>query len=87
MAEDNIDFNLKPMPDGFGFLYGELHKGDEHHRLDIMPPLPHWQGDVMMDDYGPHETDWVVYVDGEEIARVKAREDIEHAAVKALTKS
>lgn len=78
--------HIKPEADGFGFLYGTLSDGvGAGCRVDIMPPLPHWHGSIMLTGEGaPHPTDWVVYVDGNEIARVSRREDIEAALVAAL---
>jgi hypothetical protein len=72
---------LKPEPDGLGFIYGTADVGDGYlYRVNIMPPLPYWRGDIKMDgEFAPHATDWVVYLDGEEIARVRAREDLEAA--------
>lgn len=78
---------LKPMPDGLGFLYGELVCGDDVYRVDIMPPEAEWCGDVRMKDHGPHPIDWVIYLNGKEIARVRARNDLETAISKALARS
>lgn len=64
--------HLKTRPDGYGYIYGVWVRGDETVRVDIMPPRAHWDGDVMLPDGAPHATDWVVYANGEEIARVKA---------------
>lgn len=72
-----IVLKLKPEPDGFGFLYGTV--SDRHgtvHRVDIMPPVAEWRGDIKMAEHGPHATDWVVYADGMEIARVRRREEL-----------
>jgi hypothetical protein len=72
MADDKTapTLSLNPRPDGYGYLYGTLVTEEGRFRVDIMPPRPHWRGDVMLDDCRPHPTDWVVFVDGEEIARV-----------------
>lgn len=84
---DKPVLKLKPMPDGLGFLYGELVCGETVYRVDIMPPEKEWRGDVRMKVHGPHPTDWVVYLDGEEIARVRARDELEVAISNALTSS
>ena len=68
----NGKLHLKTRPDGYGYIYGVWQDGEETMRVDIMPPHMHWDGDIMMPDRPPHETDWVVYADGEEVARVKA---------------
>ena len=70
---------MKPMPDGFGFVYGEYVDADGNHwRVNIMPPLPDWRGDMKMGPpYGPHATDWVVYLNDEEIARGRTRDELD----------
>ena len=84
---DKPELRLKPMPDGFGLIYGELVAGDTHYRVDIMPPESEWDGDFKLDGFPPHPTDWVVYVDGEEITRVRKRGDLAEATIRALTTS
>ena len=69
--------NLRPQPDGYGFLYGELVTDTERHRVDILPPLPAWNGDIVLEGFAPDPTHWIVYVHGEEIARVEKRLDLE----------
>jgi len=49
-----------------------------------MPPVSHWSGDFKLTDYEPHETDWVLYLDGEEIARVKERDQIKSKLITKL---
>ena len=68
---------LKPAPDGFGFLYGQLFAPDGAvAHVDVLPPVGEWRGNMKLADYPPHATDWIVYADGEEIARVARREDL-----------
>ena len=76
MSKQDIDLQLKTQPDGFGFLYGQVHRGDETFRIDVLPPVSAWRGQIKLDDRPPHATDWIVYVDGEEFARVRRREDL-----------
>ena len=45
---DKPELRLKPMPDGFGFIYGELVAGDTHYRVDIIPPESEWDGDFKL---------------------------------------
>ncbi len=80
------ELHIKPEPDGLGFLYGTLIDAEgTHHRIDIMPPLPHWRGDFKLTGEGsPHATDWVAFVDGEEIARVRVRDNLEAAITERL---
>lgn len=61
---------LKPEPDGLGFFYGSYF--DEHgrqFRLDVMPPRELWTGDV---GEQAASDSWIVYVNGEELARAPA---------------
>ena len=76
MARPGIDLQLKPEPDGYGFIYGELRCGNSYHTVNIMPPASEWRGDIKLDHAPPHETDWVLYFDGEEVAPVRKRDDI-----------
>lgn len=71
-----IEFTLKQMPDGFGFLYGTLIAGGASYRVDVLPPVPFWQGQFKLNNHQPHATDWIIFVDGNELARVSHRDDI-----------
>lgn len=66
--------HLSVRPDGYGFLYGVWIAGEESLRIDIMPPKAYWQGDTVLDTCRPHETDWLIFADGREIARVEAKD-------------
>jgi hypothetical protein len=44
-----------------------------------MPPLMEWRGDIKLAERGPHPSDWVLYVDGDEVARSSSRAEIEAA--------
>lgn len=78
---------LKPHPDGFGFIYGEVVVGDGARRVNIMPPRTAWRGDFALPGYGPHATDWVIYLDDEEIGRVRTREELEDAVLNVIAQS
>ena len=86
MTENTWRLVLNPEPDGFGFLYGRLEVADgTSHTVNVMPPIAEWRGDMKMDGaYAPHPTDWVVYVDGEKIARVARRDDLASAIGRRL---
>ena len=72
-----MSLTLKPEPDGFGYLYGEYIDGSgQRFRVDVMPPKSHWRGDIMLTENPPHETDWVIYADGEELGRVRKADDL-----------
>ena len=83
MAED-ITVDLNPMADAYGFIYGQAHRTGTFHNINVMPPLKYWQGQYKLDGYEPHETDWVLYVDGEEVARVHKRTDIKTEFTRVL---
>lgn len=72
---------LKERPDGFGFIYGEY----QNHNVNIMPPKSLWEGDMVLEGYEPHETDWVLYLDGEEIGRVTKQNQLTEALLKHLS--
>ena len=87
MSHDGkVRLELKPEPDGFGYLYGQLFAPDGIvYRVDIMPPVAMWRGDIKLTGAGaPHPTDWVIFANGEEIARVRRREDLADAVSSRL---
>ena len=76
---------LKPRPDTYGFIYGTVEdESGQSHRVNIMPPLSEWRGDMKLPDYEPHAIDWVIYADDEEIARVTKRGDLEAIVAQRL---
>lgn len=72
----STSLKLSPQPDGFGFYYGMVSDRSGTVRIDVMPPLAHWHGDMKLPSCEPHATDWVVFADGVEIARVRNREEL-----------
>jgi hypothetical protein len=73
----NHHLKLRPEPDGYGYIYGELEAGGQSYRVNIMPPESEWRDDFKLPgDGAPHPTDYKIFIDGEEIARVRRREDI-----------
>lgn len=79
-----LEFNRRP--DGYGWLYGHLTDAAGNHlaRVEVMPPVSEWAGDVVCPGYEPG-VEWVVYLDGEEVARVEHRSEIEAAVSGAVT--
>jgi hypothetical protein len=75
---------LSSEPDGYGFFYGQLEDDKRFHNINVMPPASQWRGDFHLEGYEPHATDWVLHVDGEEVARVRRREDVETELSKVL---
>ena len=67
---------LKPEPDGFGFLYGHYIAADStSYRIDVLPSAAEWRGDFKTVE--PDTKAWIVFADGNEIARVISRDDLE----------
>ena len=74
---------LKPEPDGMGYLYGRLLLPDgDSRRVDVLPPRPSWRGQNEPSGLDPKQ--WIIYVDGEEIARVERCEEIAQLAFDQL---
>jgi Flp pilus assembly pilin Flp len=67
---------LSAEPDGFGFFYGWVERDGEHVRVDVLPPQHLWRGDIKLEGHKPDPKAWVIYLDGEELARVERREDL-----------
>ena len=75
-----MTLTLNQHPDSYGFRYGDFRSPTgEHVRVDVMPPVAHWAGDMQLEGYEPHESDWVLYADGEETGRVREVAEIENA--------
>ena len=73
---DNDRLKLSAEPDGFGFFYGWAERTGERVRVDVLPPAHLWHGDIELEGQGkPDLKAWVIFVDGEELARVERRED------------
>jgi hypothetical protein len=80
-----VEINLSDEPDGFGFFYGTARRGDAVLRVNILPPMHLWQGDIMLDDAKPDPTHWQVFADGELLALIERQEDVGPALVPLLT--
>lgn len=80
-----ISIELKPMPDGFGFQYGIARQGGRILNINVMPPQAQWAGDFKLEGYEPHPSDWVLYVEGEEVARVQSRAEVDAEFLRVLT--
>lgn len=71
---------MNERPDGSGFFYGNFHdEGGTTYRVDVMPPKDIWSGDF--GNEAAHDTQWVVYLNGEEVQRA---ESIDGLAVLAV---
>ena len=77
---------LNERPDGYGFLYGTLTHGEQSHNVNVLPPKPEWRGDVVLPGYEPHATDWIVFLDGTEYARVRRRQDLDSIGPRLLAR-
>ena len=80
-----VEVKLSARPDGYGFFYGEARLGDAFCRVNVLPPAPLWDGNMQLENHPPDPEQWIIYVDGEEIARVKRREDLGAAMLPRLT--
>ena len=77
-----LALQLNTAPDGFGFIYGTLDIGEECPVfVNIMPPAEIWTGTTRMDSL-PVPGQWVVHIDGDEIARVATQQEV-YAALQA----
>lgn len=75
--KNHVELKLSNRPDEYGFLYGRLKHGDEEYSVNVMPPKMSWSGGQTLDGFEPHDTDWVLYLDGKEFARVQQKDEIE----------
>lgn len=79
-------FELKPEQDGLGYFYGRFDMGDESYRIDILPPSTQPRPFFLEANTAADLALWIVYVNGEEIARVPTREEIEALLVSRLVR-
>ncbi|MEO8629067.1 MAG: hypothetical protein ABI612_13335 [Betaproteobacteria bacterium] len=80
----SVILDLNPVPDAYGFIYGQARHGDFILSVNVLPPKSHWRGQFKLDGYVPDEHDWIVYVDGEEMARVQTRSSVDEALRSAI---
>jgi hypothetical protein len=73
----NALLKLNPVPDAYGFIYCQAQCGDRSFGVNVLPPKSEWQGQYKLDGYVPAEQDWIVYVDGEEVARAPTTAAVE----------
>ena len=77
---------LAPEPDGYGFISGKL--WDEEgtiHDVNILPPAAEWRGQSRLAGFEPHASDWILYLDGEEVARVGSGAELERTVIGYLS--
>jgi len=67
---------LSAEPDGFGFYYGWAERDGKRVRVDVLPPDHSWRGDIKLEGQKPDATAWILYLDGQEFARIERREDL-----------
>lgn len=77
---------LKPEQDGMGFFYGEYQTDDGSIvRVDVLPPATYPKPRFMYAaPVSQHPTQWIVYANGEEIAHVERREDVDDLDIQKL---
>ncbi len=77
---------LKPEQDGMGYFYGEWIADDGSRvRVDVLPPKSYPRSLFVLANDAMHETDWLVFANGEEVVRVQARAAIAGALQNALS--
>jgi hypothetical protein len=67
LAGNHLQVELSEQPDGLGCFYGSVEAAGVRYRLDVLPPLPLWTGDMGHDAVDP--VHWLVMVDSEEVQR------------------
>ena len=76
-ANSGPKWHLKSEPDAYGFLYGEVvSERGETLRVDVMPPASEWRGQVRLEGFEPHATEWVAYLEGEKIAQAASKDEL-----------
>jgi hypothetical protein len=76
VSRDDRNLKLSDEPDGFGFFYGWGYRNGKPVHVDILPPRDLWRGQISMSEQRPDPKAWIVYINGEEFARVERREDV-----------
>jgi len=77
MGTGSVTVKLQSEPDAYGFIYGHAWRGGRMFSLNVPPPKADWRGQFGLDGYQPHETDWVFYIEGREVARMTGQPDLE----------
>jgi hypothetical protein len=80
-----IEVKLSQRVDGFGFIRGEARKGDTVVHVNMLPPEPLWAGSIMLEEHQPDPKMWLVFADGELIAKIARQEDVGAALAQRLT--
>jgi len=80
---------LSDMQDGMGFFYGTFTDDYGHSvRVDVLPPKSHPRPYFVLDtNERQHDTAWLIFLGGEEVAHVSRREDIEKIVSQKLLPS
>jgi len=77
MEKGSVTVTLQARPDAYGFIYGTGWHGERMFSCNVMPPKSHWRGQYQLEGYRSHETDWVFYIEGREVARLRDQPDLE----------
>jgi hypothetical protein len=76
---------LQPEQDGTGCFYGDYVTDDgDRVRVDVLPPRSHPRPYFVLGTDAMHDTDWLAFADGEQIARGERRDEVERAAIARL---
>ena len=84
MGRGSVTVKLQPEPDAYGFIYGHAWRGERMVSLNVMPPESEWRGQYELEDHKPHEAEWVFYIEGREVARVRGQPDLESEFTRLL---
>jgi hypothetical protein len=76
VTRDDKILKLSAEPDGFGFFYGWAYRNGKPVHVDVLPPRELWRGQMSISEQKPDPKAWIIYMNGEEFARVERREDI-----------
>lgn len=78
---------LRPDQDGMGYFYGDYRTdAGERLRVNVLPPRSHPRPSyVLVANEEADARQWIIYVNGEEVARVDDRAAIAAALTDALT--
>lgn len=68
-----------------GYFYGQWVSDDgTHARVDVLPPASHPCPLFVIENQAMHPTYWLIFADGEEVARASSERAIEAALSKVL---
>lgn len=73
--------DLSTRVDGSGYFYGWAQLDSKSCRVDVLPPKP-YLGDLMPPPCTPDDTQHIIFLEGDEVARCDRRDEV-HYVVKS----